>query len=175
MPAAGIDGVDLSGARVQVALDGAHPTLLLFLGTACDGCLPFWPPAAAPGPLGLGPGGAVVVVTRDAPPEDLAELRRLCAGETARRDVSATRRDVEAPSRAAATTRRDGATGCPTVVLSGSAWTAYRVHGPPFFALVHRGRVLTEGVAWSVEQVAEDVRRARADHGLPPGPLGDGV
>ena len=51
-----------------------------------------------------------------------------------------------------------------TVVCAGSAWTAYRVAGPPFFALVDgsTARVVTEGVAWAVPQVGADVRRAVA-------------
>jgi hypothetical protein len=54
-----------------------------------------------------------------------------------------------------------------TVVMSSQAWAAYRVQGPPFFALVD-GRpeaastVATEGVAWAVPQIAADVARARA-------------
>jgi len=53
-----------------------------------------------------------------------------------------------------------------TVVMSDDAWSAYRVQGAPFFALID-GRadapstVATEGVAWAVEQIAADVARAR--------------
>jgi hypothetical protein len=55
------------------------------------------------------------------------------------------------------------------VVMSSAAWTAYRVQGPPFFALVDGReagagdrRVATEGVAWGVTQIADHVRRARS-------------
>lgn len=50
-----------------------------------------------------------------------------------------------------------------TVVLAGAAWQAYRVQGPPFFALVDPAvGVVTEGVAWAVGQVAADVARVGA-------------
>ncbi len=50
------------------------------------------------------------------------------------------------------------------VVRSDAAWRAYRVQGPPFFALVEGGnpRVSTEGVAWGFDQIAGAVRHARA-------------
>jgi hypothetical protein len=74
-----------------------------------------------------------VVVARDAAREDVAELRL-----------------------------RAGAAGAARVVLSSAAWEAYSVLGPPFFVLVDgsSGRVASEGVAWSVEQVVSDVGRA---------------
>lgn len=54
-------------------------------------------------------------------------------------------------------------------VMSSSGWAAYRVQGPPFFALVAGGdgsgrdgpRVVAEGVAWAPEQIGSEVRRAR--------------
>jgi hypothetical protein len=53
-----------------------------------------------------------------------------------------------------------------TVVMSSAAWSAYRVHGPPFYVLVDGnagspGPVATEGVAWDVAQIAADVDRTR--------------
>ena len=131
--AADVEGVDLSGARCRLPLGtDRRRTVLLFLGTSCDGCRPFWLAAGAPGALGLAPGDGVVVVARPAPPEDLCLLRSLAKAD-----------------------RGPGA-----VVLSDAAWRDYRVQGPPFFALVEEGRVTTEGVAWSVQQVEADVRRA---------------
>ena len=55
------------------------------------------------------------------------------------------------------------------VLMSDGAWVSYRVHGPPFFVLVDgvAPRVVTEGVAWGLEQVAGHVRRARAGNGRP--------
>lgn len=140
--AAGIEGVDGTGTRLRVRLTGAgRPSLLLFLGAACDGCLPFWPAVVDPESLGLAPGDGVVVVTRAPPHEDPARLRTA----------------VPTGARPA------------TLVLSDAAWRDYRVQGPPFFVLVEGGIVVTEGVAWSVGQVAEDVRRARRKHGASEG------
>jgi hypothetical protein len=56
--------------------------------------------------------------------------------------------------------------GALRVVQSSAGWEAYRVQGPPFFALVDGSAgagttVATEGVAWAVEQIAADVARAR--------------
>ena len=134
--AADVCGVRLSGEPVRVAVRGASRwTLLLFLSSGCDGCRSLWSAVADPehaGLAGLG-GSRVVVVARDAAREDVAELRL-----------------------------RAGAVGAARVVLSSAAWEAYSVLGPPFFALVDgsSGRVASEGVAWSVEQVVSDVGRA---------------
>ncbi len=52
-------------------------------------------------------------------------------------------------------------------VMSDEAWTAYRVHGAPFFALVDGPgrRVVTEGVAWGADQVAGHVLAAHGGGG----------
>jgi len=58
------------------------------------------------------------------------------------------------------------------VVMSDSAWGAYRVQGPPFFALIDgrsgtgrldgdQVRVAAEGVVWGVSQIVDDIRRTR--------------
>lgn len=48
------------------------------------------------------------------------------------------------------------------VVLSDEAWPDYGVHSGPFFVLVEGGRrVATEGVAWSLEQIASAIDAAR--------------
>ena len=137
-PAADVVGTDLAGAATAVRVDGARRTLLLFLTSDCDGCRPFWPALADPASLGLSIGDAVAAVARDPGRDDRAALARLVPA---------------------------GA----TVVCAGAAWTAYRVAGPPFFALVDgmTGRVATEGVAWAVDQVAADVRRALAGRPAP--------
>lgn len=125
-------GCDPGGSPVRVALGaGAVRTLLLFLTTGCDGCRPFWPAAEGdPVALGLAAGDRVVVVARDPACEDGAMLARLAGA------------------------------GC--VVMSSAAWDRHRVSGPPFYVLVGPGGqgVVTEGVAFAVAQVAEDVRRA---------------
>ncbi len=59
---------------------------------------------------------------------------------------------------AAALERARGA----TVVMSDGAWADYGVHSGPFFVLVQRGeRIATEGVAWSLDQIAAAVTAAR--------------
>ena len=45
-------------------------------------------------------------------------------------------------------------------VMSSQAYRDYRVGGPPFFALVTGREVLTEGVAWGVEETARATRKA---------------
>jgi hypothetical protein len=46
--------------------------------------------------------------------------------------------------------------GSTTVVMSESAWLDYEVHSGPFFVIVdgRTRRIASEGVAWSVEQMA---------------------
>ncbi|MGH9083801.1 MAG: TlpA family protein disulfide reductase [Acidimicrobiales bacterium] len=131
-PASDLVGTDLAGNPVTVSLEaGDGRALLVFVSSGCDGCRPFWPAAANPSTLGIPPGEPVVLVTHDRRDEDPAALARLVCDPAG-------------------------------VVMSNDAWRAYRVQGPPFFALVDRsaGRVVTEGVAWAVAQVAADVRRA---------------
>ncbi|MGH9082687.1 MAG: hypothetical protein ACRDWN_05015 [Acidimicrobiales bacterium] len=130
-PVTDLEGVDPAGNPLTVPVgDGPGRTLLLFLSADCDGCGPFWPAVADTGSLGLVAGERAVVVARDPTAEDLDALAGLAVPGT-------------------------------TVVLSGGAWAAYGVQGPPFFALVEPvvGRVVTEGVAWAVPQVAAAVAR----------------
>jgi len=135
-PASDISGLDLDGQPVDVALLGSGRwTLLVFLSAGCHGCLPIWEALGDPVASGLATDELVVAVTRDASVDDPAALR-----------------GVSVP-------------GVP-VVMSSAAWQAYRVQGPPFFVLVGPdaapgSRVATEGVAWGVAQIADDVRRAR--------------
>lgn len=138
-----VSGVDLGGEPVEVPVLGTGRwTLLVFLSTGCHGCLQIWEALADPVGTGLATDELVVAITRDPGQEDLGALHSLVPGE--------------AP-----------------VVMSSAAWAAYRVQGPPFFALVDGGdgsasgagtgvRVATEGVAWGVAQIADDVRRARS-------------
>lgn len=129
-------GTDLKGRTVSVVVgEAGTSTLFVFLSPNCDGCLPLWGVPADPDGHGLG-GLRVVVLTRNRTRREARAVRRL------------TPRGAEA-----------------AVLDSPQAWADYRVHGGPFFVLVAgRGSgavVLTEGVAWGVEQVAEDVARAR--------------
>lgn len=126
-------GTDLDGRPRTVGVSRRDCwTLLLFLGPGCDACVPFWPAASSPRALGLLEGDEVVTIVRDDADRDA--VRALLDGLPA------------APS---------------PVVLPGAAWRACGVHGPPVFVLAHGARVATEGVAWSVAQVAADVGRAR--------------
>jgi hypothetical protein len=140
LPASDVEGWDLAGCRrtLRLATPGRW-TLLLFLGSHCDGCLPFWSVPRTPGSCGLQHKDEAVVVTRapgEEVPEALAQLIGVPMGG-------------------------DAAAGCGTLVMSRSAWDTYRVLAPPFFVLLDGVAVVTEGVAWSVEQVAADVARVR--------------
>lgn len=144
-------GTDLDGRPCRVPVLGTGRwSLLVFLSSGCHGCHEIWQALEDPTKNGLVEDESIVVITRDAGEEDVDALRRL-------------------------------ATGSVPVVMSTATWSFYRVQGPPFFALVdgrvgtgrtvdegeggegnvHPVRVTTEGVAWSVEQIATDVRRAR--------------
>lgn len=155
--AADVSGVGVGGEPAEVAVLGTGRwTLLIFLSTGCQGCLPMWEVLADPVRGGLVTDELAVVITRDPVEEDLETLSSL-----APRDVP--------------------------LVMSSAAWAAYGVQGPPFFALVDGRstctssdvegragvtdgdtvggagvRVATEGVAWAVAQIADDVRRAKA-------------
>jgi hypothetical protein len=52
-----------------------------------------------------------------------------------------------------------------TTVMSGPAWRDYRVAGPPFLVVTKGGHVVTEGVAWGVEETARATRQAVAVNG----------
>jgi hypothetical protein len=138
LPAVDIDGVDIEGRpqTLRVAQPGRW-TLLVFVGSHCDGCLPFWKLAGAPAQCGLAPRDTIALVSRgpsNERPDALAALMATWHG-----------------SRSAL-----------GLIMSDTAWRDYRVHGAPFFVLLDGVEVTTEGVAWSAEQLASDVGRARA-------------
>jgi hypothetical protein len=139
-PASNLTGVDLTDRAVDVRVLGTDRwTLLVFLSSRCDGCRPLWDALADPTAAGLAVDERVVAVTHGPDHEDIAALRALApAGST-------------------------GAEASPVVVMATDAWSAYRVLGPPFFVLVDGAadRVVTEGVAWGVSQIAGHVRMAR--------------
>jgi len=140
-PASNLSGVDLSGAPVHIPVLGtATWTLLLFLSSGCHGCGDMWEELADPVGAGLATDEGVVAVTHGPAYEDVAALGQL------------------APTPVA---------GTELVVMADEAWSAYRVQGPPFFVLVDgtADRVVTEGVAWGVSQVAEHIRSARQFQG----------
>ncbi len=144
LPASDVDGWDLTGrARTLRLASPGRWALLLFLGSDCDGCLPFWEVPRTPALCGLEAEDMAVVVTRGPDDEEPEALAALVGGDP-----------VESPE---------------LLFLSSAAWRAYRVLGPPFFVLVDGDEVVTEGVAWSVEQVAADVARARHPGARPAG------
>jgi hypothetical protein len=105
----------------------------MFLTSACDGCEELWRGFADPGSLPFPRDVDTVVVTRGP--------------------------RFEAPDKVA------GLAGSGSVVMSDDAWTDYGVHTGPFYVLVDGKavRVVTEGVAWSLEQIVGAVSTARGD------------
>lgn len=114
--------------------DSGGLTLLGFLSSGCATCAGFWAALADPNQLALVEGVRTVVVTKGPEFEIRAEVRSL------------------APE------------GLP-VVMSSQAWSDYEVPGSPFFVLVDgdQGRRIGEGVAQNFAQIADLVRRARAE------------
>lgn len=126
-------GLDGHPARVVVH-GGDRWTLLLFLSSDCEGCAPFWRLVAGGDDNVLAVDDLVAVVHDDGR-EDPGHLKELATATWAHR-----------------------------VVMSSDAWRGYRVLGPPFAVLVDgtSGTIATEAVAWSPQQVAADVERARS-------------
>ncbi|HVX20043.1 MAG TPA: hypothetical protein VHB02_01705 [Acidimicrobiales bacterium] len=171
--AADLAGVDLSAAPVRVPVLGTGRwTLLLFLSSGCFGCRDMWDALADPVRAGLATDERVVAVTHGPDHEDVVALGRLAPGPTAGAGSGGAGPAEAGPAGAgsgrAGLGRTGSAGGTPAedspVVMSEAAWSAYRVQGPPFFVLVDgtADRVVTEGVAWGVGQVADHVRAARA-------------
>lgn len=140
-----VSGVTPSGDALAVSVTaGAGSTLLAFLSSGCTTCAEIWRSLAAPQAHGLPGDVRIVVVTKGPELEIPAEVARKVPA-----DVS--------------------------IVMSTAAWSDYEVPGSPFFVLVDgaTGRRTGEGVANHLAQVADLVRRARADEG-PGGPAGPG-
>ena len=134
-PAPTVAGVTPAGdARAIAVGNGDHLTLLGFLSSGCATCAPFWEALQAPRSLELPGGTRVVIVTKG--------------------------QDREAPGEVQAR-----ATGHVPVVMSTDAWVDYQVPGSPFFVLVDgtTGHKVGQGVASTVGQLAELVRRAEHD------------
>lgn len=140
LAASDVTGTDVGGhpVTVQTASAGVW-TLLVFLGSHCDGCAPFWRAVTDPTSLGLEGCDTAIAVTHDLEREDLGAIEIALA-------TTDHGPDPWAPGR---------------VVMSSGAWRSYGVQGPPFFVLVDGETVVTEGVAWSIAQVSADVGRAR--------------
>ena len=129
----GVYGKTPSGRPVAYALRDSGWTLLVFLSTSCDGCQELWDAFADPESSPMPRDLTTVVVTRGSP--------------------------LEAPDGVA----RLG--GSASVVMSDDAWSDYGVHAGPFFVLVDgsAAQVVSEGVAWSLDQITGAIAAARDD------------
>ena len=122
-------GVDPGGApcRIEV-MEAAAPVVLLFLSAACLGCRDLWE-GLADLHAGLAGAARLAVVTRGPGDEDPAAIAALAG---------------DAPD----------ALGV-AVVMSTAAFTDYRVAGPPFLVVAAADAVLTESVAWGLDQTLQ--------------------
>jgi hypothetical protein len=125
-------GVAPDGRAVRIdVLEAAAPVLLLFLSADCIGCRDLWA-GLSELRAGLGRDARLAVVTKAPPAEDPATIAGLAA-------------DGKGYLRA-------------PVVMSETAFTDYHA-AAPFLALATPAAVLTEGVAWGVD---DTLRTARA-------------
>jgi hypothetical protein len=115
---------DGTDCRVDV-VEAAAPVLLLFLSAGCLGCRDLWEGLSE---LATGLAGAarLAVVTRSPGEEDPRAIRALAGGDAGVPGVD--------------------------VVMSSPAFRDYRVGGPPFLVVVAAAAVLTESVAWGLDQ-----------------------
>jgi hypothetical protein len=106
-------------------VQAAAPVLLLFLSAGCLGCLDLWEGLAE---LHTGLHGTcrLAVVTKSPGDEDPGAIARLAGAAPAEFGIA--------------------------VVMSSPAYRDYRVGGPPFLVVAGGSSVLTEGVAWGVDQ-----------------------
>ncbi len=127
-------GVDPAGApcRIEV-VEAAAPVLLLFLSAGCLGCRDLWE-GLADLHAGLAGAARLAVVTRSVGDEDPAVIAALTAGVPPALGIA--------------------------VVMSSPAFAHYRVSGPPFLAVAAADAVLTESVAWGLEQTLHIARSA---------------
>ena len=127
-------GVDTATAPCRIEVVGAaQPVLLLFLSAGCLGCRDLWK-GLADLQAGLHGSARLAVVTRSPGDEDPAAIAALAG---------------PAPD----------ALGT-TVVMSTAAYRDYRVAGPPFLVVVAADAVLTESVAWGLDQTLEIAQAA---------------
>ena len=128
-------GVAPDGRAVRIDVVGATaPVLLLFLSADCLGCQDLWA-GLSELRAALGRDARLAVVTKAPPAEDPATIATLAADG---------RGHLRAP-----------------LVMSETAFTDYRA-AAPFLALATSGAVLTEGVAWGVEETLRSARAALA-------------
>lgn len=128
-------GVAPDGRAVRIAVvEATAPVLLLFLSADCIGCRDLWA-GLSELQTGLGRDARLAVVTKAPADEDPAAITALAADDKGR---------LRAP-----------------VVMSETAFNDYRA-AAPFLALATSAAVLTEGVAWGVEETLRTARAALA-------------
>jgi len=120
-------GPDGSARRIAVT-EAADPVVLLFLSSGCLGCRDLW--------------------------EDLAQLHAGLGG-AARLAVVTKSPGAEDPTAIAALAGDDAASLGIEIVMSSPAFRDYRVAGPPFLSVASADAVLTESVAWGLEQTLQ--------------------
>ena len=129
-----VAGVGPDGAARRVDVEEAtDQVLLLFLSAGCLGCRDLW---AGLADLATGLAGAarLAVVTKSPGDEDPGAIAALAGGDAGPPGVE--------------------------VVMSSQAFRDYRVGGAPFLVLAAADAVLTEGVAWGLEQTLRTARAA---------------
>jgi hypothetical protein len=118
-------GVGLDGLARRIDVEqAADPVLLLFLSAGCLGCRDLWE-GLAQLHAGLAGAARLVVVTRS-PGDDPTAIAVLAGGDVARFGIE--------------------------IVMSTPAFADYRVGGPPFLSVATADAVLTESVAWGLDQ-----------------------
>jgi hypothetical protein len=119
-------GVGLDGDPRRIDVEqAADPVLLLFLSAGCLGCRDLWE-GLAELQAGLAGAARLVAVTRTPGDEDPAAIAALAGDEVARLGIE--------------------------IVMSTPAFADYRVGGPPFLSVATADAVLTESVAWGLDQ-----------------------
>jgi hypothetical protein len=126
-------GTDGTACRVDV-VDATAPVLLLFLTADCIGCRDLWA-GLADVQAGLGSAARLAVVTKNAPEDEPAGVRTLAGDVPARLGIP--------------------------VVMSTPAFADYRA-AAPFLVVAASGAVLTESVAWGVEETLRTALSALA-------------
>jgi hypothetical protein len=120
-------GPDGAACRIEV-VEAAAPVLLLFLSAGCLGCRDLWD-GLAELQAGLDGAARLAVVTRSPGDEDPAAIAALAGAAPDALGVA--------------------------VVMSTAAFGDYRVAGPPFLAVAAADAVLTESVAWGLDQTLQ--------------------
>ncbi|MDA8358700.1 MAG: hypothetical protein M0Z95_20955 [Actinomycetota bacterium] len=160
-----ISGVDPFGEPVEISIVGSGRwTLLVFLSSSCHGCRPLWEVLSDPQACGLSVSDELVGVTRDPCHEDPGAVRRWAVppARIVMSDAVWHAYGVHGPPFFSLVDGRD-ARRSPQGATVGRGGAAAAQHGGTC-ALGPAPRVVSEGVVWGVDQLAEDVRRAVAQH-----------